>query len=98
MLRDQEKTERAIFYVISLAVGPALAPSLGGYLTNEFTWRLIFFATLPLCLAVLVLAARLVPKDTAPLPHRTSFDFITPALATAALATWMYLFGWRPWG
>ena len=41
---------------------PLLGPPLGGYLAEHFTWRMIFWVNVPLGLAGIALALRLVPK------------------------------------
>ena len=41
-------------YGISVVVGPALAPAIGGYMSEAFNWRWTFVLMLPLCLVSLV--------------------------------------------
>ena len=40
---------------------PLLGPPLGGFLAEHFTWRMIFWVNVPLGLAAIALALRLVP-------------------------------------
>jgi len=67
-------------------VAPLLAPALGGVLSTYASWRLIFLVNLPLGLAALVLAPRLVPDvradDAGPLDWR---GFLLAAAGVAAL-------------
>jgi len=60
---------------------PLLGPPLGGFLAEHFSWRWIFLVNLPLGLAGIALALRLVPqlRPTA----RRPFDSVGFALAAA---------------
>ncbi len=50
---DQRAMAQGIFGM-SVVIGPAIAPALGGYLAEEYNWRWIFILILPLCLAALI--------------------------------------------
>jgi DHA2 family multidrug resistance protein len=39
---------------MSVVIGPAIAPALGGYLAEEYGWRWVFLLILPLCVVALV--------------------------------------------
>ena len=39
---------------MSVVIGPAIAPTIGGYLAEEYNWRWIFLLILPLCVAALI--------------------------------------------
>ena len=39
---------------MSVVLGPAIAPVLGGYLAEEYNWRFVFILILPLCAATLL--------------------------------------------
>ncbi len=45
---------------MSVMIGPALGPVLGGYLTDQFGWRSIFNVNLPLGLLALVMGAAVI--------------------------------------
>src|SRR3954471_13455617 len=47
-------------------VATAIGPFLGGLLISLVSWRLVFFLTLPLAVAVVLIAARHVPESRAP--------------------------------
>jgi EmrB/QacA subfamily drug resistance transporter len=82
---------RAVAYLTWPAlVAPLLAPALGGLLSTYASWRWIFLVNVPLGLAAVVLAGRLVPDvradDPGPLDWR---GFLFAALAIAALMVGM---------
>jgi DHA2 family multidrug resistance protein len=43
-------------YGVSVMVGPAIGPTLGGYLTDHYDWRAIFFINLPIGLIATALS------------------------------------------
>ena len=43
------------FFGMSVVVGPAVGPALGGYLAETYNWRWIFLLIVPLCIAALVM-------------------------------------------
>ncbi len=70
---------------MGVMVAPILGPTLGGYLTEIFSWRWNFYINLPVGILSFLLAARFVP-DT-PTRQRTMdwVGFSTLAIAIAAL-------------
>src|SRR5205823_5844791 len=44
------------FFAIPLVAGPALGPTLGGYIVTNWDWRLVFFINLPIGLAAIALS------------------------------------------
>lgn len=63
--RDEQAKASTIF---SLGVigGPAIGPALGGYLTDNFGWRWIFFINIPLGIIAVLMATTFLPVDD---PH-----------------------------
>jgi len=56
-------------YGIAVVVAPAIGPTLGGWITDNFSWRWIFFMNVPVGLVSLLLTQRLIqdpPKERAP--------------------------------
>jgi EmrB/QacA subfamily drug resistance transporter len=45
-------------------LGPVLGPILGGLIVDHLSWRWMFYVNVPLCLLALVLAVRMLPRDT----------------------------------
>jgi len=47
-------------YGLAVVVAPALGPTLGGFITDNYNWRWIFFINVPIAILSLVLTSRLV--------------------------------------
>jgi EmrB/QacA subfamily drug resistance transporter len=93
VIRTTAKTDlvKAIAYLTWPAlVAPLVAPALGGVLSTYASWRWIFLVNVPLGLAGLVLARRLVPDvrsdEARPLDWR---GFLLAAAGIAALVVGM---------
>lgn len=73
---------------ITMIVAPILGPTLGGYITDNFSWQWIFFMNVPVGLFALFLVSRLV-KDP---PHARAhwsgaIDYIGLSLITIGLGS-----------
>ena len=49
-------------YGMAVVLAPAIGPTLGGYITDHFTWRWVFFINVPVGILSLLLSSRIV-KD-----------------------------------
>lgn len=47
-------------YGFAVVLAPAIGPTLGGYITDNYTWRWIFFINIPVAILSLILTSRLV--------------------------------------
>jgi MFS family permease len=80
---------RAMSYLTWPALAaPVLGPPLGGFITTYSSWRWIFFLNIPLGIAALTLALRLVNPE----PHHTirPLDWTGFALAGSSCTSLMY--------
>lgn len=60
---------QAVFGV-GVMVGPAIGPTLGGYLTDTLGWRWIFFINIPFGVAAVIMAILFLPPDSRNLNHQ----------------------------
>jgi EmrB/QacA subfamily drug resistance transporter len=73
---------------VPMLLGPAVGPVLGGWLVQDFTWRLIFYVNLPVGIIALIAAYRYL-RET-PYSHRMRLDWIGFVLGTPAVVALMY--------
>ena len=55
-------------YGMAVVLAPAIGPTLGGWITDNFTWRWIFFVNIPVGIVSLLLTSRLITDP--PYMHR----------------------------
>src|SRR5580658_735875 len=77
-------------YGIAVVMAPAIGPTLGGYITDNFTWRWIFFINIPVGIVSLLLTSRLI-QDPPYFKRRklgeTRIDYIGLGLVALGLGT-----------
>src|SRR6476469_1456172 len=56
----QQRGMAFALYGVTAVVAPTIGPTLGGWITDNYTWRWIFFINLPVGLLAMFLAYRLV--------------------------------------
>ena len=70
------------------AVGPILGPVIGGLILGAGDWRWLFLVNVPLCLAGIVLAAVLLPRDEP--ATRIRLDLVGLVLLSPALVALLW--------
>src|SRR6266481_5611406 len=77
-------------YGIAVVTAPAIGPTLGGWITDNFTWRWIFFINIPVGIVSLLLTSRLI-QDPPYFRRRklseTKIDYIGLGLVALGLGT-----------
>jgi DHA2 family multidrug resistance protein len=77
-------------YGIAVVTAPALGPTLGGWITDNYTWRWIFFINIPVGILSLMLTSRLI-TDPPHLKRRklseTRIDYIGLGMIALGLGT-----------
>jgi DHA2 family multidrug resistance protein len=56
----EKRGQAFAMYGLAVVVAPAIGPTLGGYITDNFDWRWIFYLNVPICLLSLYLTSRIV--------------------------------------
>ncbi len=73
---------------MTLIVAPILGPTLGGLITDNFSWRWIFFMNVPVGMLALFLVNRMVREAAHSAAHGIkSIDYIGLALVTVGLGS-----------
>lgn len=80
---DAERQTAIALWASAFALGSAVGPILAGLLLDHFWWGSIFLAGVPVTVALLVLAPRLVPESRDPTPG--DFDLLSSALSMMAM-------------
>ena len=76
-------------YGMAVVLAPAIGPTLGGFITDHFSWRWIFFINIPVGLVSLLLTQRLVsdPPHIQAAKERTGrIDYVGLGLIAVGLA------------
>ena len=74
---------------VGVMIGPILGPALGGYLTDVYNWRWVFFINLPIGLLALAGVLAFVPATRSGSSRR--FDFIGFILISVSLAAFQLM-------
>jgi MFS transporter, DHA2 family, multidrug resistance protein len=61
----EEQAKASTIFSLGVIGGPAIGPALGGYLTDNFGWRWIFFINIPLGIIAVMMATTFLPEDDA---------------------------------
>ncbi|MGA2961084.1 MAG: MFS transporter [Candidatus Korobacteraceae bacterium] len=69
--------------LIMVYLGQMTGPVLGGWMTDHFSWRSVFFINLPVGVLALWLSARFIPRDE-PKEQTETFDFAGGGLFMAS--------------
>jgi DHA2 family multidrug resistance protein len=75
---------------ICVLVGPVLGPTLGGYLTDNYDWRWIFFINVPIGIISTLLSQNYLPKDAPKIVHEEPGQ--VDWLGIASLSVWLGCF------
>ncbi|MBE7158053.1 MAG: DHA2 family efflux MFS transporter permease subunit [Rhodospirillales bacterium] len=75
----EKRGQAFALYGMAVVVAPAIGPTLGGWITDNYNWHWIFFINLPIGLVSLYLSNRMVedpPEITARTRRKDPIDFI----------------------
>lgn len=66
LFQPQERAKLSAAVMLVGLLAPACSPAIGGLLVQAFSWRWVFFASLPVALLTFILAARWLNDSPAP--------------------------------
>jgi len=73
-------------FALGVAFAPAVGPTLGGYLTEWFSWRAVFFVNVPIGIVLTVFSALLLPDNSKKEEYHLNFiSLIFLTIATVSL-------------
>jgi DHA2 family multidrug resistance protein len=84
LFEPHERGKALGIWGMGIMAGPAIGPTLGGYLTDAFTWRTIFSVNLPVG-ALTLLIGMMVMRPLRAKGAKRSFDFAGFAFLSMAL-------------
>ncbi len=85
----RERARAIAVFSFTGAAGASIGQVLGGVLTDALNWHWIFFINLPIGIAVLAIAARVLPGDAGP-DRKGGADVCGAVLVTAGLMLGIY--------
>jgi len=91
LFAPEERGRAMGVWAMGVMVGPAIGPTLGGYLTEWFSWRAVFSINLPFALTTLIVGIIVMRSDSSIPRVRRPFDwwgflFLSMALIGGLLA------------
>ncbi len=73
-------------FALGVSFAPALGPTVGGYLTEYYSWRTVFFINVPIGILLLLAGAVFLPSQQPPLMRGFNFlSFFAIGFATVSL-------------
>ena len=86
------------FWGVGVTLGPILGPALGGWLTEDYNWRWVFYINLPIgILAFLGLVFFLPSSKNRPANRFDFFGFIALSIAVGSLQVMLDRGGLKDW-
>ncbi|MBU3177557.1 DHA2 family efflux MFS transporter permease subunit [Clostridium estertheticum] len=76
---------------IAAMVAPSIGPTLGGYLLQVATWRLLFYINVPIGIAGVILAGIIMKQG--PKKPKISFDYLGFVSISISLVSLLYVLG-----
>lgn len=73
---------------IVMSVAPAIGPTIGGFILNNFDWRFMFYFTLPIAVLALILGATRIRNVST--PRYAPLDYLSVVLSVLAFGGLVY--------
>jgi DHA2 family multidrug resistance protein len=88
--RERRGNAMAIFGLGAM-VGPAVGPTLGGYIVDNASWPLIFFINIPIGIVAFLMTLAVIPNPKFIEKPKTGVDWTGLALLATGLASLQYV-------
>ncbi len=88
--RDQQGMVQAIF-LLGIIVAPTLGPTLGGWITDNYTWNWCFFINIPIALASAFLVSTFLHDPPGQVRRGGRVDWFGITLLTVGLGSLQYV-------
>jgi len=72
-------------FALGVSFAPALGPTVGGYLTEYYSWRMVFFINVPIGVMILFAGLAYLPKDKRSSAKLNFLSFLFLSLGTVFL-------------
>jgi len=85
-------------FALGVAFAPAVGPTLGGYLTEWFSWRAVFFVNVPIGVILVIFGSLMLPDNS--IKEKYNLNFVSLFLLTIATVSLLILlskgqqYGW----
>jgi MFS transporter, DHA2 family, multidrug resistance protein len=84
--KEEQALAQGFFGAIVIA-GPAIGPTLGGYIVTHFGWRWIFFINVPIGIGAVILAINALAKDPPKGLTQAPIDWLAIALLAIGIGS-----------
>src|SRR5262249_38392033 len=91
LFSDQKRTQMSVLIGLTATMAPTIGPTLGGWLTEQFSWHWLFLINVPVGLLVSAVVWRCPDVDRPNWSLRHNFDMIGLALMALFLGTLEYV-------
>jgi len=81
----EDQSKAMTLWAISVMIGPILGPTLGGFLTENYSWRWVFYINLPLGICAFLTILTLMPDSKRVARPFDKLGFFTLALSIACV-------------
>ena len=81
----EKRSGAMAIFGLGAMVGPAIGPTLGGVIVDNYSWPLIFYINIPIGIAAFIMTMAFIKDQTYVKRDRSPIDFIGLALLTAGV-------------
>ena len=83
--REEDQGKAMALWAVSVMIGPILGPLAGGFLTEHYSWRWVFYINLPLGVLAFIFIATLMPDSKRVERRFDKLGFFTLAIFIATI-------------